>query len=65
MTTYSEEQISAIKQEAKESLLENLSGIMTRKDTSTSHASRKPPIFKYGAKILIHIWKVGLILPGR
>ena len=48
MTTYSEEQISAIKQEAKESLLENLSGIMTRKDTSTSHASRKPPIFKYG-----------------
>ena len=48
MTSYSDEQISAIKQEAKESLLENLSSIMTRKDTSTSHASRKPPIFKYG-----------------
>ena len=48
MTTYTNEEISVIKQQAKESLLENLSNIMTRKDTSTSHASGKPPIFKYG-----------------
>jgi hypothetical protein len=52
MATYSEEQVNQIKREtelqAKESILNDLGGIVLRRDTSTSHASRKPQIFKYG-----------------
>ena len=46
---YSEAQIENIKVEAKESILNNLSTVFaSRENISTSNATRKPQIFKYG-----------------